>query len=361
MRLTRQMLVATLWVSILALCNLTFGDATSASEAKELIARLGEKAAEINDLEGSLMLDSKKGPRTPVRIGIKFRRPISFRVEATYPDEFEFERTVWLINKEGFFGYSFPSNGEILRLSLQSRAWLNWWTPLTISLSPEKMISGMGELELVGTEVVDGVDAYVLKITPPTDSAGAGTGYSSARVWVARTNLAVVRSEWSLGNGHRVESATTSFKELAGGLQLPTTFRTVWTFRNDVVTTNYTLSTLKVNETITAEEFIIETAEGAVFNDIWWLPPQEYLRKLESDPQNASLHYNLGLAYLWEEGNFQKAIAAFKKVLELIPDCKAVGSALEQAYKRQRQWKIDNPAIPERKTNGAEKNTGDVK
>ena len=357
MRVVRGILVITVWVSILSLCSLTPGHAASSSEASKLIVRLSEKAAAIKDLEGLLVSDFKKGPGVaPLKMEVRFKSPFSFHFDVTAPPVFKFERLIYLVNKEGFISYCHPSDGEMVRGPLRSSAWHNFWMPLTISLSPETTISGIGEPQLVGTEAVDGVEAYVLAISPFIDSNLVYTNYSSAKVWIDCNSLAVVKSRWNFRNDIYVESTTSAFKTMDDGLQLPIAFRTV----KAGIAVNYSLSDIKVNQDLPAEQFMIKMPKGAVFSDIEPLRPEEYLRKLESDPKDVSLYYNLGKAYLWEEGNFQKAIATFKKLLELNPDCKPARSALEQAQKKQTQWRIDNPAIPERKTNRADKNTGDI-
>jgi len=209
----------------------------------------------------------------------------------------------------------------------------------------------------VGTEAVGGADAYVLEIRPFGDSGLVYTNYSSAKVWIDCSSLAVVKSKWNLRDDLYVESTTTAFKTMDDGLQLPIAFRTVTAAG---IAVNCSLSELKVNQGVPAEDFVIQMARGAVFKDFEPLRAEEYIRKLDSDPKNVSLYYNLGLVFLWEEGNYEKAIAIFKKLLELSPDCKPARLALDKAYERQDRWRIDNPAIPGRKTNGAEKNTGDV-
>ncbi len=307
----------------------------TAPTARDIIARMAEKAKLIKDLKATIIYDSGGGRQTTKSI-YEFKQPFYFRVETTYGER-RTKKSIALLNDEGYWRWT-PERDETLKLGVSTFTPLYFFQGMlpNFSLAPQKVAGEATELNYLGEEKINDKRAYVVEIILQRPEGQFKNYSQKLKLWIEVTNFSLLKMETNYNERATIETVATRFREVVPGFYLPVRWQMTRSPRGFVTTSS--LENIEVNRGIPQARFAPNLSGNTLIRDGELLSADEYIEKLKSHPDNANLHYNLGFIYLRKERNPEKAIEEFKKVIELKPNSKAGYLWLGWAYEQSREY-----------------------
>ncbi|NOX96551.1 MAG: tetratricopeptide repeat protein [Nitrospirae bacterium] len=308
----------------------------TAPTARDIIARMAEKAKLIEDLRAT-MVSNRGGGRQPRKSIYEFKQPCYFRWETTSGGNRQIQRSIVLLNDEGYWQWT-PERDEAFRLGLPSVSlfYFPWGTLLNFSLAPQRIAGEAAKLNYLGEEKINGKKAYVIEIIPRKPDRPSRDYSPKLKLWIETVHLSLLKIETNYNKQFTAETVATRFQEVVPDFYLPVSWEATSSPRGFVTISR--LENIEINPGILKERFALKLSGNTLIRDGEPLSADEYIEKLKTDPDNANLHYNLGFIYLREARNPEKAIQEFKKVVELKPNSKAGYSNLGWAYERVQEY-----------------------
>ena len=302
-------------------------------DLEAILAGVRARTAPISTLSALIVGEDASQPPEISRMRFEFRRPARCRVETSRL--VNGERITLSVLSDTTFWIVHPGLGEAKRSDAPDfPVWSNeLCTFFGICLAPEQFLAAPLQLTLDGTDRIDGVEVFVLRVVEPPPDMGAPEVRQPVEKLICRVDTAEfgLRSmEVDHGGGVSAQLVVKRSEQLTPGFSLPVELQVTYPFRKRTI--RYHVRDIHINDTIPDARFEVPIGEHLLVRDAKPLSEQAYKSKIEVEPNNPHLHYNLGLLYLRSRSNLDEAEEAFKRTISLRPRARAGYSMLASLY-----------------------------
>jgi len=298
-----------------------------------ILAGMHERSGRIATLSATIVGEEASEVPDISRMRFEFRRPARYRVETSRLVNGE-RPTLSVLNGTTFWIVR-PGLGEAKRSNAPDfPVWSNeLCTFFGICLAPERFLAEPLQVTLDGIERINGVEVFVLRVVEPPPEVSAPQVSHPEGQLICRVDTADfgLRSmEVDRGGGVSAQLVVKRSEQLTSSLSLPVELEVTYPFRKRTI--RYDVRDIRINDAIPDVRFEVPIGERLLVRDAKPLSDQAYKSKIEAEPNNPHLHYNLGLVYLRGRSNLDEAEEAFKRTILLRPRARAGYSMLASLY-----------------------------
>jgi tetratricopeptide (TPR) repeat protein len=293
------------------------------SDVGDIVARMRERSAPITTLSATIVGEEVSQPGKISQVKLEIKRPARYRVEASPFGNGD--RITSAVLNEATFWKLHPRLGEARRSDAPDfPVWFNEvGTFFGIHLAPEMFLKEPLQLTVDGPDRVDGVEVFVLRVVePPPELNDPQVRHPLSRLIcrVGAAEFGLRSMEVDYGGGVAAQVVVKRWEQLESGFSLPVELELTYTRNKRTI--QYRVHDIHVNEAIPDARFEVQIGENLLVRDVKPLSDQAYKSKIEAEPNNPHLHYNLGLLYLRARSNLDEAEKALKRTISLRPRAK---------------------------------------